>query len=265
MISLAQVKINGLYDWIFGAAPTAANKAPTYTNGQTWLDTVTGFSYRLIDDVAGTWVQIEQNYDAKINLMKENVFKTVLRYLQNNFVVARNENYFEDYDSQFPDDFTRNQKFNLAYFESIFGMWSFDAGTKKLTIGDDIYGSIVNSIKDDDVIMIYGSRRNDGYYNVTAVDATSIDVDEDLKDDLSNAFVYLVDIPQGLIQIIGNMIWWDVFKKPQVSGMQSERIGTYSYTLANKSNGALNYPDDVVSGIEAFEGIAIGGETFFVD
>ena len=212
MITLAQVKINNTYDWIKNVAPTVAEKAPAYSNNETWLDLSTGYSYMLTDETVGTWERIEIGYDAKIEILKNPVFMNAIRYLQNPFTIFRDDNYADEYGFDFPDFMNREERYNLNYFDCIFSECTFDSTGETITVGDDVYGTM-DSFQDGDIILVAQSRRNNGYYTIDSKTDTVITVEEDLTDSVGACFIFLVDIPEQIKYIIGRMIWYDVYKR----------------------------------------------------
>lgn len=274
-VSLPNVKINNSYDYYRTVDPTASEKEPAYTNGQTWLNTVSGESFQLTDQVAGTWAQIEIDIDEKINNYLDSVCDSVLEYLNEKFIVDRNINYFDEdnnsFDAEFPTDtpgpITRKEAFTLVNTESVYSNFTFNNSAKTITVttGAELFGSITDSFKATDIIYVGSSRRNDGYYTIASVTSTSFTISEDtLKDGSANCFIFLVDIPAGLTAIMGRMIWYDVYKRSTVSGLQSETVGTYSWTKAPFTNG-MRYPDDIISGLDNYRNISIGGVSSFVN
>ncbi len=265
-VSLADVKINNEYDYIETVAPTVAEKEPDYVVGEQWLNLTDGLSYELIDQVAGTWEQIEKDKDAKINTVTSDnsTFKTVTKEVSNPWVVDRNERYTDlDLEDYFPPFFTNKENFFLYNKECVFSKWTFDAGTKTITVGDDIYGTLDNFVAGD-VILVSGSRRNDDYYTIDTVTSTTITVVEDIVDGEANAFICLTIIPQNFINILGRMIQYDVYTRNSIASFESERIGTYTYTLGTFNNG-LRYPDQVIAGLESIDSVSIGGLNVFVN
>ncbi len=274
--TLSGVKINGAYSFLKPIAPTVADKAPAYNNGDTWLDTVTGFSYILVDQVLGTWEQTETSTDEKINTIKDNLFMSVVRYLGNIFAIDRNKNYIgnsNDYYDDFPNGLPPLRKIDiikLLTLESVYSRWKFtavDTDTFTVEPGTDeyLYGSIVDSFIVGDTIYIQGSRRNDGYYTIVAINTTlnQISVAEPITTETSYAFIYLCNVVEEFIQIVNSMIYYDIVSKPRVTGLQSESIGTYSWTSKNLD--AMNYPADVISRLDNYKMIGIGGESIFVN
>jgi len=263
-ITLADVKINNSYTYYRAVAPTVAEKAPTYANGETWLDTVTGYSYELIDETLGTWERIETDLDARINYISGGVFLKVITYINNFFAVPRVLNYYDNYDYDFPDGFTREDAFTLARYESVYSAFTFDATAGTISAGSDVYGSLTDTFAAGDTVFIAGTRRNSGYYTITNVTASALTVSEDLADETAPSFLLFADVPAPLIAIIANMVYYDVYKRGTAAGLKSERVGTYSYTRADDTTG-LGYPDDVTAGLAGYIGIEARGGSYFVN
>ena len=59
------------------------------------------------------------------------------------------------------------------------------------------------------------------------------------------------------------MVWFDVYMRNDLTGVQAESIGTFSFTREPFSNG-MRYPDSIISGLDKYEQFAIGGISFFV-
>ena len=273
-VALSDVKQNGEYTFLNSFAPDATYKEPAYVNGDTWLDIVTGFSYILVDQTTGLWNQYETALDEKINRRKDKVFKTVIKYLNTVFEVDRNKmylngvDYAEDFPYSLPIGWTRKEAFQIFTYESVFSEWLFDAvdsDTFSITVNTELSGSIEDSFKEDDTIYISGSRRNDGYFTIQSLDPDNgiIYVDEELKSGIANAFIYLCDVPEEVIQIAADMCWFDVTVRPLMKGLKSEKIGTYSWTAADY--GGLSYPENIVAGLETHRSISVGGQSVFVD
>lgn len=265
-ITLADVKIYNDYDYIELSAPTTSEKEPTFVNGETWLDTSTGFSYQLTNQAAGTWERIEKAVDTQINLWKDNTFETILIYLSNRFYIRRNVNYSDEYESS--PEFVRNRKqlFNLYNYESVFSDFEFTASTKKITVVTDatLYGSITESFTTGDLIYVFDSQRNNGYYTIASLTSTEIEVNETIVDDTANCFIFLANVPDALVQIVSKLIWYDVFVRNKYGGLKSERIGTYSYTVQDVDPN-LGYPVDLMAQLERYSLIDVGGEAVFVE
>ena len=274
-VTLSNVKINGDYTYLEERAPLASDKTPTYVSGDTWLNLVTGWSYICTDDTVATWVRFQAALDTKIELRKDEVFKNVINYLSNIFKVNRNaiyldsDNWTDHLPVGLPVGWTRKEAWQLATFEDVFSMWLFnavDSETFDITGTTGLYGSIEDSFKIGDTIFISGSRRNDGFYTITALDIANnkISVFEEVISGLANAFIYLCSVPDSVIQIAADMVYYDLVIRPKMKGLKSEKIGTYSWVAQDSING-IDYPASVTSGLEAYRLIALGGQAIFVD
>lgn len=228
MVTLASIKLNNNYTYINAVAPTTAAKTPLYVSGETWLDSVTGYSYQLVDDVLGTWKQIETANDyrlsALIKTFPEMIFKTI-------------NNYFE-------------------ICSGITGTFSFTG--KTATFDDtEFYEGLIDNLYADDIVRIH-SNRNNGFFTISTNAANVITFDEDVKTETAvMASIFTTEIPDMIYQIMAKMLWFDEYKRNN-NGMQSETIGTYSYTKAISTNG-LNYPDEIAGGLSTYAIIAGGG------
>lgn len=263
-INLVDVKINNDYTYVRASAPTVAEKEPTYTNGETWLALDTGYSYELTDQTAGTWAQIETDIDNKINQIQSGVFKTVINYLGNYFTIFRVLDYFDNYDTGFPDYADRLDVWALTTFESAFSECTFSASAKTITAGDDLFGSFTDTFAAGDTVLVTGTRRNNGFYSVAAVSATALTVSEDLADESAPSYLFFCNVPASFTQLVGRLIWYDIYARTTGAGLKSERVGTYSFTRQDADT-ALGYPSDITGGLSAYMSIAIEGASYFVN
>jgi len=264
-ITLADVKINNTYTYYRIVAPTIAEKAPTYTNGETWLDTVTGYSYELTEQVGGTWTQIEIDLDNKINYIQGSVFKTVINYLGNYFTVSRVLNYYGTYKTGWPTSFTRQDAYILTQYESAYSSNTFDAAGKTITIDiDALYGSLTDTFAAGDTVLVSGTRRNNGYYTLATVAAGVLTVSEALADEVAPSFLFFVDVPAAFTQLLGKLVWYDLYTRASVGGLKSERVGTYSFTVQDADT-ALGYPSDITGGLSAYLNVIGEGVSYFVN
>lgn len=149
-----------------------------------------------------------------------------------------------------------SSRYYQGYYSSLFQDYiSFiDAGAS--FSGTDITVSSTIDLTDwqaGDSLEIRGSLRNDGYYTVSSVAGQVITVDRALRteDFGRSVWFFFIDYPQGLQEVANSMIIYDVFERPKISGMKSEKIGTYSYTLSDvKTSG---YPDNIINQLFPFK------------
>ena len=109
---------------------------------------------------------------------------------------------------------------------------------------------------DGDTITLYGSRRNDGPYDVLSVAADELTV-EPLPiakiDDLSSMTLWPMVFPAGLRTIAARMSWYDVYIRPtRTPGTTGESVGSYSYTRQERIGG-IEYPYDLTAGLSAYK------------
>lgn len=110
--------------------------------------------------------------------------------------------------------------------------------------------------EDDDEILVYNSRRNDGYYNITSVTTVTLTIDstESVRPELSGAsiLVSLVQWPDSLAYAAAQMVKYDYDDRPKRSGgLASQSLGprSESYTVV----GGMAYPTDVIEGLDQFK------------
>ncbi len=107
-----------------------------------------------------------------------------------------------------------------------------------------------------DTLGIVHSRRNDGYYDITAVTATEITVTPNLKYGMTEkrAVGFLGSVyPDGLQDIAGAMGSYDLWTRPTLApGLKREAIGTYNYERA-VDIGGVDYPVDVTAGLMQYK------------
>lgn len=130
---------------------------------------------------------------------------------------------------------------------SAYGAFTIDSTAKTITSTSDSFTDFAT----DDDIYINRSYRNDGYYTIATVTDTVITVQEDIKDGDDNIIIYLVDYPLSISNIAARMIGWDVLKRNKTAGMDTERIGTYSYKL--QEIGGMGYPQDIANALKSYK------------
>jgi hypothetical protein len=238
MTTRYQAKINGGYDIIQADTP-----ATTFADGTRWLQTTTGDSYTLS---SGAWVQIETAIDAKIDLMLTPTYSRVVA----DCIASLSTQRHDELDDA-PDTISYNALWYLNAYVSVYADWTISGASISVTDADDIVGS-VDDFEYEDYAYIYGSRRNDGVHQVESVDAAGLTFGATLVDGDDSFVVLMVAQPVDLDLIVGRMIYYDVVTRPGLTGIVSERIGSYSYTLEDRTIGGLRYPSDVVAGIDTY-------------
>jgi hypothetical protein len=107
-----------------------------------------------------------------------------------------------------------------------------------------------------DTLWIYGSRRNDGVYDISAVTDDAITVSPDVTLDMTDddVITLLSAVYPKLVQdIAARMVWFDVYVRPNRSpGLSSESIGSYSYSKMELVGG-VDYPQDVIAGLGLYK------------
>ena len=107
-----------------------------------------------------------------------------------------------------------------------------------------------------DTLVIYGSRRNDGYYTAETVYATYIEMTTDFPVDMtdtSEIFTGNVVWPQAVREIGARMVEYDVYRRNESPGLASESIGTYSSQKEETDLFGITYPNSVVAGLSSFK------------
>ena len=236
MIDLLSVKLNNEYEFIQSEVPEIDG---------TWLcsDILTGYnkgySYQVTD---GKVERIESKQDYLINQKIYATIQLVCDYLNNYFEVQRQRDSF-DFDLE-----------RLAVREK--RLLVDNIATYYLCIFNNnvISGININPFKADDLISITNSIRNNYISYVTEVDTNSITVNNsDFKNTTEYALITLMDLPSIIQSIISEMVCYDVFFREKPSHLKSESIGNYSYSKADVRIGDLYYPNEIVSGLQAYK------------
>lgn len=257
LTTLFQVKRWGEYDYIMPTKPTVANKEPDYLDGETWLAEDTGFSFELVDQVAGTWVQIEKKLDNKTNVLIPSVEESTFAYLKNFFSVPRQKEYTGDVYGYW----TRADYLFFLGIECLFSDFEFDNTGGQVKPTTKAYG-VPTDWAAGDVVRVVGSKRNDDrFITLTAVNESTVvlDTSSALKDEVSGGcFVFLTDIPQAVLDTIGRMVYFDVAERNAI-GLKSEKVGTYSWTRDDVRVGGIGYPDEIVGTLDQYASVINGG------
>jgi hypothetical protein len=246
MTTRADVKINGTYDWIETVDPTSSEKAPDYAAGERWLNTTSGDSFVLSDAAAGTWSPIESWFDAKIDRVLNDTYDRILCECYRSMLRQRSVALSES-----PDTIIRTDLTLLNVYVSIYANWTLSANAIDAGDDNDIIGTLEDMEYEDEVYLL-GSKRNDGRKTIANVDAAGLTFDQSIVGDAADRFlVLLLDVPGEFDRIVGRMIYYDVVVRNDRLGLQTERIGTYSYTRTERIGG-IEYPEDVAAGITSY-------------
>lgn len=104
-----------------------------------------------------------------------------------------------------------------------------------------------------DTLWITGSRRNDAVYDIDSLTDTIITTVQDIRKamvDATAVYLHASSFPQGLMAAAGRMGAYDVWDRSTApTGVTSESIGSYSYSLEEATVNGIPYPEDLVSGL----------------
>lgn len=264
MLTRSNVKLNNDYTYIRAVDPTTDENAGSgYAGGETWLNTVSGDSFSLSDPDQGTWVQIEEASDAKIDASLKGreygLFKLTGKY----FYRYRQER-LEDYEG--PDSLDREDFELLVMFCSVFAEWTVtnnggDPVTSTIQ-SDDIAGDISDFLVGD-WLEFHGSKRIDGLYEITAITADSITVEGDFQAQTDRFLAAVLSPTDDFCVAAGRMLWYDTFIRNKRSGLDGERIGTYSWT-AGTLIGGVGYPEDIAGAFMQYMSASPGSTADYV-
>lgn len=269
MVTLVDMKINGEYEKIEARAPLVTDDSGSGISiGWRWLDTVTGWSYVCDDNAVGAavWTRTQVQYDNKFALISDGVWNSTLEYLGNPFPVYRPC----PYDGTIYTKWTEYEWADFLRYVKVYSEWTFDTATKTITITAD--STLVGNLDEfqiGDTILVTGSYRNHGRYTIAALNTVTnvITTVEDLAaDEVSCATIAMSSIPDAVTQIVGRMLYFDIFERGGSGGIKSETIGTYSYTGHNDSIlvGVNRYPTTVAGDLKLYIGGFIGGSSVYV-
>ncbi len=251
MTTRVDVKINNSYEHIETVDPdNDDNQAAGFFGGETWLNTTSGDSFQLTTPETGVWTQIEENDDAKIDRVLRPTFFRLFKATGGYFYRRRQTSLTTD---ELADglELDRFSFQDLVAHRSAFAEWTVTTAPEVMTAdsADDVSGEITD-IDVGDTIVIRDSARNDQLYTVTARTTTAITVTETLTADVDKFLVIPIYPTTDFDQLVGRMIWFDIFERNKLAGLASERVGTYSYTQID-ING-VGYPIDVAGGFDQY-------------
>jgi len=104
----------------------------------------------------------------------------------------------------------------------------------------------------DDEIYIYQSYRNDGYYTISTVTATTVTLvtGDAVVDELSgrSILVSVVQWPRDLVYTAAQMVAYDYQERNnRGAGVKSKSLGPWSETYESGGNGEFGYPRDILA------------------
>ena len=219
MIDLFSVKVNGNYDEI--------GSLPTIENG-TFLcsDTVDcdcncggfqkGYSYQITNGVPS---RIEQSKDYKIQKNLYSTIQNVCEWLNNWFTI----------------------RYDYTDFYGHTGRWHEVAQFPQT-------GDLCKIRTTNDWYFI--SQYSFFFLSYVTVDGTTVTSDNPRFNEGETYFYYIMHLPQDVEEAISKMMYYDAFTRGDVTGLKSENIGNYSYSLEDVSIGSLAYPKELIAGIE---------------
>lgn len=106
----------------------------------------------------------------------------------------------------------------------------------------------------NDIINVYNSWRNDGYYQVSSISTSTLSLISGsvVVDELSGASVLIsmVQFPQSLKYVLAQMIKYDYDdRKAQAANIQSRSLGPWSETYKTGAAVTFGYPDEIVAAL----------------
>jgi hypothetical protein len=104
-------------------------------------------------------------------------------------------------------------------------------------------------------LLIQGTVFNDGYVTIADVDASVITVeDENIQydEDASNSALVMCNFPNGIKDVVAEMINWDVVQPKGNAGISSESIGGYSVSYKGDI-GVYGYPVEIIAKLRPYK------------
>lgn len=243
MITLFEVKQYSEYDFVQDTLPASDG---------TWLCSLTatsytrGHSYQVTSGVA---TRIEITQDLRIQDSIYSTLENTLEYLNNYFYIPRQTQDNWSYSYRFEDDYSPYppQRWDINTYESDSAFYSFN-GTNKTV--DNI---AENVFEVGDYIRVHYAKRNNLMATITAKTTTQLTIDNDeLRTTEENASIFLCDIPKAVEQLVSQMINFDVFER-EVTDLDSETVGNYSYSKSKPVDGMLDYPVSIMSRLDTYK------------
>lgn len=174
---------------------------------------------------AAEW-SIDAKNDEEINLNLHSISTLIIKYCNKIFITDE------------PD-----------YHESVAAIYNGNTVNDLSASFDDLFFP-------KDSLLILGSRRNDGVYELTNVDGTALTISESFPIDLpdaSNQLFLILTWPRGLSQIGARMVEYDTYRRNDSPGLSSEGVGSYSSSKEVTDIMGTAYPDSVVAGIQTYK------------
>jgi len=110
-----------------------------------------------------------------------------------------------------------------------------------------------------DKILVYGSYRNDGYYEVSSVATTTLTLvtGSTVVDELSgqSIFISVVDFPESLKITLAQMIKYDYDdRKNKSADLVSKRLGPWSetYKTPTSEKNTFGYPEEITAALASY-------------
>lgn len=252
MTTLGQVKLNRQYDRYENTDPVAGTD--DIGVGRTWLNYTTGDAFQQTLEHPSYFIQIDHDFDAKASQILAPTYQRIINECRDALLSPRDEILDET-----PDSIRRTTYWYLNEYHSIYAPWMLSGASIETVSATalDIVGTL-DDLEPGDEVFIIGSKRNDGLREILTVDAAGLTFTEALAGAGIDRFaIALANVPTDLNQIIARMIYFDLEYRPHRTGIQTERIGTYSYTLGGNETmvAGLSYPIDIAAGIESYLGI----------
>ena len=209
-----------------------------------------------VKDINGITVS---TYDTAIEAQILIVQEKVHEYTNNSFVsstkgllypakaIGRSNNLFvSDYNR---DTMSRGYEgYDIANINavSVSAEFVFDSTGKTITASNSTFSDFAAT----DSILICNSSRNNAYLTITSLTDTVLTVSEDIISETSTADIFLIVYPKMVSYSAARMVGWDVLKRDKATGVESERIGSYSGKYLQV--GGMGYPKDIVQPLKKF-------------
>lgn len=258
MIGLVKKRLN--YDIWENTNPTLADDvAAGFELEITWLNILTGSSFKHVTD--GIWQEIDKGLNNKAEFQFKKALRTAI------LGVCHSDLRFNPYYVQ------RRELWNLEIeipemlfwrIKNFDGVWALRHVNACISWACDNASFVISGnnteitkagefetgpLKDFDngYVLIQGTKFNDGVYEVVSNDSLVLIVKGNLTETEDEVLISYIQLSNEFLDDVGAMAWFDLFKRSDLTGLKSERIGTYSYTKDSLSNlGGMSYPTDLI-------------------